>query len=203
MKKFFTIALLTVCAAAMAQERYFYVALDVNKPVSNTSWINSTSTSGLKAGFRVFLNNNDRISLGVDVSSQTYDEYKPKRTIEKPGGAVTTDYYNYIYSYSAVASGQYYFPLGEERMVLPYAGLGVGANLNEYIKYYNIYSDIDRKWGFVARPEAGILVRFSKRKSIGAIAAVHYDYSTNKTEQFGYRNFNSIGFQVGLMFMQL
>lgn len=203
MKKFFTIALLIVCGAAVAQERYFYVALDVNKPMSNTSWINGTSTSGLKAGFRAFLNNNERISLGVDISSQTYDEYKPKRTIEKPGGAVTTDYYNYIYSYSALASGQYYFPLGEERMFLPYAGLGLGANLNEYVKYYNIYSDTDRKWGFVARPEAGILVRFSKRKSIGAIAAVHYDYSTNNSDLFGYKNFSSIGFQLGLMFMQL
>jgi hypothetical protein len=200
MKKLVTIVFLFAINAAFAQEKYFYVALDINKPTSNTSWLGSTSSSGIRAGFRGFLN--DRISAGVDVASQTFDEYKPTRTIEKPGGAVTTDYFNYVYSYSAVVSGQYNFPLGEEKMFIPYAGLGLGANLNEYVMYYNIYSDVEKKWGFLVRPEAGILIRFSKRKSIGAIAAVHYDYSTNQSDRFGYNNFSAIGFQVGLMFLQ-
>jgi hypothetical protein len=201
MKNFITIFFLVAAGSALAQEKYFYIALDVNKPTSNTSWIGSTSSNGVRAGFRAFIN--DRISAGLDVASQTFDEYKPTRTIEKPGGAVTTDYFNYVYSYSAVVSGQYNFPLGEKQMFIPYAGLGLGANLNEYIMYYNIYSDTDRKWGFLARPEAGILVRFSKRKSIGAIAAVHYDYSTNKSKRFGYDNFSSVGFQIGLIFLEM
>jgi hypothetical protein len=201
MKKVITILCLVITGSALAQEKYFYVALDINKPTSNTSWISSTSNNGLRAGFRGFLN--ERISAGLDVTSQTFAEYKPTRTVEKPGGALTTDYYNYVYSYSAVVSGQYNFPLGEEKMFIPYAGLGLGANLNEYTMYYNIYSDTEKKWGFLARPEAGILVRFSKRKSIGAIAAVHYDYSTNKSDRFGYDNFSAIGFHVGIMFLQL
>jgi hypothetical protein len=69
--------------------------------------------------------------------------------------------------------------------------------------YYNIYTDEERKWGFLARPEAGILVKFSKRRSIGAMAAIHYDYSTNKSPMFDYSSFSAIGFQIGIMMLEL
>ncbi len=48
-------------------------------------------------------------------------------------------------------------------------------------------------------PEAGMIVRLGR--SIGAMAAVHYDYSTNKSEYFNYDNFSALGFQLGVVFM--
>jgi hypothetical protein len=33
------------------------------------------------------------------------------------------------------------------------------------------------------------------------MAAVHYDYSTNKSDYFDYRNFSTVGFQLGIMMM--
>ena len=201
MKYYLTIFFLIILSSAWAQEKYFYLALDVNKPVSNTSWIGSTSSAGFKLGYRVFLN--DRFAVGVDLAQQTFDQYHPTETVVNPDGAVTTDYYKYIYSYSGVVSGQYYFPLGDKEMFFPYAGLGLGANYNDYTVYYNIYSDVERNWGFLARPEAGILVKFGQRRSIGAMAAVHFDYSTNKSDRFEYKNFSTVGFQIGVMFMEL
>ena len=50
-------------------------------------------------------------------------------------------------------SGQYYFPLGEAERFFPYVGLGLGANYNDYVVYYNIYSDRDKAFGFLARPK--------------------------------------------------
>jgi hypothetical protein len=38
-------------------------------------------------------------------------------------------------------------------------------------------------------------------RSIGAMAALHYDYSTSKSEKFNYDNFSTIGFQIGLILM--
>lgn len=116
-------------------------------------------------------------------------------------GAITSDYFHYIYNYSAVASGQYYFKSEEEDRFFPYAGLGLGANTNEYVLYYNIYKDTQRSWGFLARPEAGILYRFSERSSLGIMAAVHFDYSTNQSDKFNYNSFSGLGFQIGLMSM--
>ena len=130
-----------------------------------------------------------------------YDQYKPTETTETGSGAITTDYFKYVYSYSAAASAQYNFRLGESETFYPYVGLGLGANSNEYTLYYNIYKDSETKWGFLARPEAGILVKFGQRRSLGAMAAVHYDYSTNKSENFDYDNFSSVGFQVGIILM--
>jgi hypothetical protein len=84
---------------------------------------------------------------------------------------------------------------------MPYVGLGLGANNNQYVKYYNIYKDSQTAWGFLARPEAGILVKIGARQSIAAMAAIHYDFSTNKSSMFGYDGFSALGFQVGLAFL--
>jgi hypothetical protein len=182
-----------------AQEKYIYLNLDVNKPLSNTSWIEDISVSGGKLGYRGFIRPN--FSAGLDIGWSNFDQYEPTKTIENPTGAITTDYFRFIYSYSAVVSGQYYFKSEDEERFFPYAGLGLGANTNEYVLYYNIYQDAERSWGFLARPEAGILWRFTERGSLGVMAAVHYDYSTNKSENYNYDNFSALGFQVGLMLM--
>lgn len=190
-----------VGTVAIAQPKYFYLSLDYNTPLSNKDWISKGSAQGLRLGYRYFIT--DRVSAGVDLGSSSINEYKPTRTIESATGAITTDYFNYIYSYSAVVSGQYNFLVGDGDLVFPYAGVGLGANYNEYTQYYNIYTNAESAFGFLVRPEAGILVRFGTRRSLGAMASVHYDYSTNKSVEFGYKNFSTAGFQIGLMLMNL
>jgi hypothetical protein len=199
MRKIILFAVLLAAQSALAQEKYFYVALDVNKPLSNTSWINDGTARGVRVGYRAFINN--KFSAGLDLSSSAYDQYKPTETMQNGSGAVTTDYFNYIYSYTAVVSGQYYFGNDEKERFFPYAGLGLGANNNRYVMYYNIYEDSESGWGFLARPEAGILYKFGRR-SLGVMASVHYDYSTNQSEKFGYEGFSAMGFNIGLIFLE-
>jgi hypothetical protein len=182
-----------------AQEKYIYLNLDMNKPTSNTQWIESISIAGGKLGYRGFIRPN--FSAGLDIGWSNFDEYEPTSTKQNPTGAITSDYFHYIYSYSGVVSGQYYFKDEDEERFFPYAGLGLGANTNEYVLYYNIYEDTERSWGFLVRPEIGVLFRFTERGSLGIMAAVHYDYSTNKSEKFSYNNFSALGFQIGLMAM--
>lgn len=196
-----TILLALVACCSAAQEQYFYLSLDVNKPLSNTSWINESASKGARAGFRSFIT--DRISAGLDVGWSTFEQYVPTETRQTGNGAITSDYFRYIYSYSFVASGQYYFPVGDKDRFYPYVGIGVGANTNEYVLYYNIYQDAERKWGFLARPEAGVLFRLTRDGSFGLMGAVHYDYSTNKSEKFNYDQFTTVGFQLGIVFLEL
>jgi hypothetical protein len=201
MKKIAVFALLIVaCMSGFAQDKYFYINLDVNMPLSNTEWISSTSATGLRAGYRVFVN--EKFSAGLDISWATFDQYLPTQTIENGNGAITTDYFKYLYSYSAAASGQYNFRIGESESFSPYVGIGLGAMRNEYVLYYNIYNDTEQSWGFLARPETGLLVKFGRRRSVGAMAAIHYDFTTNKSEKFNYNSFSALGFQVGLIFTQ-
>jgi hypothetical protein len=182
-----------------AQDKYIYLNLDVQKPTSNTAWIEDISAAGGKLGYRGFIRPN--FSAGLDIGWSNFDQYEPTSTKQNPTGAITTDYFHYIYSYSGVVSGQYYFKEEDEDRFFPYAGLGLGANTNEYVLYYNIYEDAERSWGFLARPEIGVLFRFTGRGSLGIMAALHYDYSTNKSDKFQYNNFSALGFQIGLMAM--
>ena len=187
---------------AEAQENYFYISWNGNIPLSSTEFIDNASGRGAKVGFRKFLGVERRFSVGGDFNWAQYDEYKPRETFVNESGAITTDYYNYIYQYGLTISGQYYFLLGEKDRFFPYVGLGLGANRNEYNVYYNIYTDTDRVFGFLARPEAGIIVRIGERRRTGIMAAVHYDYSTNKSDVLDYDNFSSVGVQLGIVLLQ-
>jgi hypothetical protein len=199
MRYIFILIAFLISSQMMAQEKYVYLNLNVLKPMSNTDWIEDVTLASGRIGYRGFIRPN--FSAGLDLGWATYDQYVPPVTIENSSGAITTDYFNYIYSYTGVISGQYYFKEEDEDRLFPYAGLGLGAATNEYVLYYNIYEDTERSWGFLARPELGILFRFSDRSSLGIMAAVHYDYSTNKSEKFQYNNFSALGFQIGLIGM--
>jgi hypothetical protein len=196
--------LVFLCASGIveAQENYFYINWNGNIPLSSTDYIDNTSARGAKIGYRMFFGRDRRFSAGVDFNWAQYDQYKPRETFVNESGAITTDYFNYIYQYGLTASSQYYFPLGENDRFFPYVGLGLGANRNEYTVYYNIYTDVDKAFGFLARPEAGILVRVGSRRKMGVMAAVHYDFSTNKSDAVDYSNFSTVGFQLGIMMLQ-
>lgn len=197
----FITALLLIGEFAIAQDKYFYVTLDVSKPMSNTSWTDDVSAQGARIGYRSFIT--EKFSAGIDLGWNVFDEYKPRQTFETGSGAITTDYFNYIYSYSLALSGQYNFTVGNTEKIFPYVGIGVGAAHQEYTKYYNFYSENDRAWGFLARPEVGIMAILNERRSIGALAAIHYDYSTNRIQSFDYKGFSALGFQIGLVFVDL
>jgi len=198
-----TCALLVISTVStFAQRSYFYFGWDVNQPLSNTSWIDQTSTRGAKVGFRKFIGAQRRISVGADFNWNYFQAYKPTETFYTDNGAVTTDYFNDIAQIAGTLTGQYYFPVGDKQVFYPYVGLGLGANRNHYTVSYNIYQDQESAYGFLARPEAGILVRIGERRRFGLTAAVHYDYSTNQSDNYGYSNFMSAGFQIGVVSLQ-
>ncbi len=190
---------LATAGTTLAQQRYFYANLNGVKPLGNSEWVDDFSFSGGKVGYRVFVCPN--ISAGLDIGWGNFDQYEPKNSKQNGTNTITSDYFHYTYNYSAAASGQYYFRDDEDDRFFAYAGLGLGASTNEYVLYYNIYEDSERSWGFLARPEVGVLFRFTHHGSFGVMATVHYDYSTNKSEKFANRNFTGLGFQIGVMTM--
>jgi len=179
---------------AQIAESAFHVDWTIFKPF-NSEYIDNVSTQGVRIGFTRFLN--DRWGVGFEGGYSILNDYVPRDTYEFQGGAITTDFFNYMYYFAALANVQYYFKTSG--LLIPYASLGIGGAYTDYTVYYNVYSDSDTRGSFVFRPEAGALYRFSKFSSLGLKAAVGYEYATNKSEAFEIKNFSAMSFQVGIV----
>jgi opacity protein-like surface antigen len=181
---------------SISYENFFLLSLDINRPVSNTNLVNGTSARGVKVGFRQLLN--DHFLAGVDFNSSSYNGYQPRQTYATSTGAFTSDFYNYAYVYGLTLAGDYLF--APDKKFQPYVGFGMGASYINYTIYYNVFSDEQKKWGVLLRPEAGVLLRFGKYSSWGVQGGLHFDFSTARSKDYGYNNFSNVGAQIGLVF---
>ncbi len=189
-------------------DQFYFLGWDTNTPLSNASYISQASSLGTKLGIRKRLNNIDRLWAGAELGWAVYKQYFPSQTFVKGTQSVTTDLYNYAYNYSLAANLDYYFMPMEKRLV-PYVGLGIGAAYDNFTQYYNVYGAKTGTFGFLARPEVGILIGLKENSSWRIKAAYHFDYSTNAANLSGnnfigasnYKNFINTGFQVGLVKM--
>jgi len=197
--RFIYIFIFVLCAQVVAAQdfdKYFYASWNYKTPLSDTNWLGDASAKGLKLGYRKIIT--DRFSVGFDYTWSAYEEYKPTATFVTENSAITTDYFNDLYSYGLTLNGQYFLPVNSTR-VLPFVGIGLGATLNRYAQNYNIYTDDDSSWGFLARPEVGVLLAFGGK--VGIIAGAHYDYTTASSDFFELSDFSAYGFNLGLVLM--
>ena len=196
MKRYLVLLLLTISSAASAQlaESAFHVNWSIMVP-TYTEYVGNTSTHGFRVGFTRFMN--ERFGFGIDGAYNALDDYVSRQTYTYPGGAITTDIFNYMYYYTLTASGKYFF--ATDGLLAPYAALGAGVSYTEYTQYFNAYSDQETKTAFVARPEAGTYFRFNKYSGFGLKASVAFDYTTNQTDYLELKNFSGLSFQVGIV----
>ena len=187
--------LLATSALAQMEGNVISIGWNTVKPLSNEDFVSKTSSSGLRVGFSKIVN--ERFGYGLEGGFNTLNDYVPRQTYEYPGGAITTDIYNYLNYYTLMASGQYY--IVQTKNFIPYAGLAMGVAFTEYRQYYNVYNDSDAKTGFAIRPEIGTLIRINEDSRWGLKAAASYDYAANKSKYFETDNFAGISFQLGLV----
>jgi len=181
-------------------DRFYFLSWDNNAPLSNKDFISQSSSLGTKLGFRKRLNDEDKLWVGADFGWAVYKQYEPTNTYTYGTQSVTTDLYNYAYNYSLSGNLDYFF-LPMEKIITPYAGLGIGAAYDKFAQYYNVYGSNSTSWGFLVRPEGGVLIGFKENSPWRIKAAFHYDFSSNTSTDFGYKNFSSMGFQIGLVKM--
>jgi hypothetical protein len=207
MKKIFftSILLLSILIDKSAQAQYGYVpngffafAWDINVPLNNKDFIERTSFYGGKIEGRTFIT--PKFSVGGELSWNSSYQYQPKRTYQFDGGAVTTDLYKYVYNVPFNLNAHYYFM--DDKLIMPFAGLGVGAMYSEQDVYFNIYNLYSNNWGFLLRPEAGALIKFGSNSTTAALLGVRYNYATNRESDFNINKIKSLSFQVGIAFMQ-
>jgi hypothetical protein len=197
MKSFIYIFFMLVGANALGQYNGGALTIGWNtlKPLSDKEFTSRTSSAGMRVGYSKFVN--DRFGFGIEGGYNTLDDYVPRQTYEYPGGAITTDIYNYLYYYTLMAHGHYY--ILQSKNFIPYASLGMGVAFSEYRTYYNVYNDSDTQTSFAVRPEVGTLFRINEDARWGIKTAVSYDYTTNKSDYFETDNFSGISLQLGLV----
>ena len=201
MNRFWFIALFMLASAAHGQyySKYFAVTADFNKPIVNQEFINRISQRSFKLVYREFIT--DRFTVGAELGMATYHDYIPPDVYVNNNTSIYTDIYPYVYNYTMAISGEYFF--STDKVVMPYAGFGLGAAYNQFTMYYNVFHQQDNRWGALVRPHAGVILRFAKKSKWGVMTDMHLDYSTTKSNDTDYTNgFANVGFQVGLVYLK-
>lgn len=191
---------LVTCSLLTNAQEYstaFHLGWNTMVPFSDKDFTGSTSSAGIRVGYSKFVN--EKFGFGFEAGYSTLDDYVPPTTYEYPGGAITTDIYNYLYYFTLMANGQYYFAQGEH--FIPYTSLGMGVAFSEYKIFYNVYQENDNNTGFVIRPEIGTLFKIKEYSSFGLKAALGFDYATNKSDYFETKNLAALNFQIGIVFL--
>jgi len=200
MKKLLSI--LSLCCAAsgslcaqsyMSSQDRFFLGYEMAIPsgfITKTSWV------GGRFDYRRMLTPN--VSIGIGTSWNSFDEYVPKTTYQKPNGegAITADIVKEVYTVPITAAVHYYFNAGNK--VSPYVGLGLGAQYSDQTVYMNVFALDEYNWGFVARPEVGIIVPFTGNGGLYFSAA--YNYATNKNDAFSIDHLQHIALTLGVTF---
>jgi hypothetical protein len=171
------------------------VVWDVNVPVSN-KYINSTSLAGFNLQYRKLLKR--RLSVGIDISWNAYSQHVAGETQQTNDGAITTDFYKYLYALPIALNMHYYF--FQSRAVIMYGGLGLGALYSVQKKYYSTHVSDDDNWGFLVRPEVGALILPARAANFGFLLGTRFSYSTNTQETLSINGIRSLGFQAGLIY---
>lgn len=161
---------------------------------TNSDFLTKTSLAGGRLEYRKFIKQN--VSVGLAASWNSFDQYFNTQTYQKSDGtgAVTTDMVRQIYTVPITATVHYYFKGSTH--VLPYVGIGIGTQYSEQNAYFNVYELNSTNWGFVVRPEVGVLLPFNRYWNV--LLAGGYNFSTNKNDEFKIDNLKQWTLNVGL-----
>jgi opacity protein-like surface antigen len=168
----------------------YEVAIPGGDLLSKTSWAGGRMEYGRML--------NEQFSVGLGLSWNSFSEYVTRTTYQKPdgSGAVTTDLVKEIYSVPITVNGRYY--IKGLKHLLPYAGVGIGTQYSDQTIYFNIFSIDENNWGFVVRPEVGLVYPFSDQTAIYFCGT--YNYATNKNEAFKIDNLQHFALSLGFTF---
>ena len=158
------------------------------------NYLKETSLRGGSLEYRRFIKPN--MSVGIGFSWNSFEQYHPPRVYEKPDGsqALYTDFVHQVYTLPIYLNAHYYLKGGDK--LKPYGGIGLGAQYSEQDAYYNIFVTEEKNWGFVARPEIGLLYRISNY--FGLHANVGFNYATNKSEEFRIDDLKHVYYSIGI-----
>jgi len=158
-------------------------------------FISNTSFRG--GGGSLLYSINDKISVGLAVSYQDFYQKYPRQLYKTSDGsdlsAVVT---NSLQTMPLLLQGQYNFL--PKATIQPYVALGIGGNLVTYRQFAGEFEDSRSKFGFAAKPEAGIQIPVGIMKSTAIVVGASYNYMPFNYNDI--KNLNSVGVHAGVKF---
>lgn len=156
------------------------------------SYIDKKLFDGFSIESRFFINKN--VSVGLNVGYNDFRKYFDRDVYPTGSGNssyVQTRYFNTV---PVLATGFYY--LNSISAFKPYAGIGLGAYVSNYQKYYSTLESKHTKTSFGLRPEIGTLIKL--RSGLGLIVSGRYNFATYSYQEFSSLNYFELNF--GLSF---
>lgn len=170
------IAGLFTAGALQAQEGRLNLNINysINTPTGDfKDFVNKTSYRSWAASLLYGIN--DKLSVGLGTGFQDFYQKYPRQVYKLEGGGdVSAVLSNSVQAIPLLAQVQYNFT--PQARVQPYVGVGVGGNLILYRQYLGEFGSSKNKFGFAARPEAGVFVPFRKGGPAGITLRADYNY---------------------------
>lgn len=168
----------------------FLIGWDVAVP---TRYLTRPGWAGIRIDYREMLN--PKVSVGIAASWNTFNQYYPRETYQKENGegAITSDLIKNVYSIPITLSSHYYFRGGKK--LVPYLGMNLGGMYSNQSLYINQLEVDQHNWGFVARPEIGVIAPTAFG---GLFLSAAYNYATN--DAFGSERLEHVAFTLGFVF---
>jgi opacity protein-like surface antigen len=187
-------------SAGMVQAQQGELTLNLNYSVSSP--VGSFKDYVSKTSYRSWTGSilygiNDKLSVGLGTGFQDFYEKYPRQTYKLDDGSdISAVLTNSVQSVPLLAEVQYKFT--PNAAIQPYVALGVGGNMILYRQYVGEFDNSKNKFGFAARPEAGVYVPFRKGGPAGL--TLHADYNYMPVNYNGLDNMNNWGAGIGVKF---
>lgn len=164
--------------AGMAQAQEGRLSLNLNYSINTPTgdfkdFVNKTSYRSWTASLLYGIN--DKLSVGFGTGFQDFYQKYPRQVYKLDDGSdISAVVSNSVQAVPLLAQVQYNFM--PRAAVQPYVGVGVGGNLVLYRQYVGEFADSKNKFGFAARPEAGVFIPFRKEGPAGITLRADYNY---------------------------
>lgn len=162
---------------------------DFRNAVSNTSW------RGWEGSLMYGIN--EHVSVGLATGFQDFYQKYPRQVYKMSDGSdISAVLTNSIQTVPILASVKYNFL--PAATVQPFVGLGAGGNIVLYRRYLGEFADSHSKFGFAAKPEAGLFFPFRQGRPAGVTLAGSYNFMPFK--YYGLTNLDNWGASIGVKF---
>ena len=158
--------------------------------------ISNTSYRGFGAEFMYHTDN--KFSIGLETGSQYFSQKYPRDVYKQSDGSdISAVVSNSVQSVPILLKAQYDLLPG--KIIQPYVALAAGGNIVTYNQYAGEFSaDAKTKFGFAARPEAGVYIPFGKYSRSGVSLDAGYNFMPFNYN--GINNLNNVTARVGVSF---
>ena len=196
----FIMASLVMGVAAQAQQKgktVMDIQYNVSLPQGSFKQaVSETSFRGGQASIMYGISNN--FAIGFGTGFQDFYQKNPRQLYKLTDGSDLSAVRSFsVQTIPLLAQVKYQFSPGAA--VQPYAALGIGGNLvsyNDLVGEFNL--EQSSKFGFGARPEAGVYIPFKKGGETGLTLGASYNIMPLETGSVN--NLNNLGIHAGVSF---